>query len=489
MKAKGFISIKIKLVVLLSASAFLAILLSSIVIFSYTFLSTKETALKNLSQMTTLIGQNLVAPIEFDDKDAANVMLHSLSIDENIKGAYIFKGVELFTSFVKKNESRNLISETILFVYDKHDKKESIAYMDMSDIVISYPIYSSDEFIGTFTIVSDTSDIKDALSSQALMEFIVSIVVLLFIIFIAFKIQNMFTKPIIDLSLAMEEFSRTKKSNLKMEVTKAEDEFKSLFSGYNLMLETLSEKELESEQSDLSDKKSLGFISLIQNSLSPNEQEFRKYFADYFMVSNTTNLVSPHTFLIQSLRKEKDECLIITMNCSMSAEQGALETVLMKNIEHQIVSKLRNSSEEISPAAILKEFNIKIKNMLKLRNKTDIEAAGFTGSVLYVNNDTRSLKYAGATSKLLYTDSHHKLQMFEGDRRSIGYFGAVNGDPFNEYELDIKEGMRIFVSTQNSARCEEKIDDFKHEEFSLLKERLLEELTDKDFMLIGLEVK
>ena len=444
MQNKKFRSIRTKLVLLFSISAALAIVLSSVSIFSYTLFVTKDAGVKSLSQLTTVIGQNLVAPLEFDDIDAAQLMLSSLMVNENIKAGYIFKNFEVFTTYVKKGQNKNEISETILYVYEKNDKKKLIEYLDFNDIVISYPIFSSGEFIGTFCMVSDTSDIVDAIRGQAIMQLIVSFVVLVLIILLSLRVQKIFTDPILELKNAMDEVSLKNNYDTEVHAANRNDEFASLFFGFNSMLDTIKIQTKELEDINKKAEESMEYASLIQGSIIPDNKDFKKYFHDYFVIWQPKEIVGGDIYLFEKLRND-DECIVMIMDCSGHGVHGAFVTILVKAIERSIIAKINNSDEDVSPANLLGVFNRSMKHILKQEDADSISNAGFDGGILYYNKKKKIIRYAGANIPLLCVDERGTFEILEADKHSIGYKKSVSDYIFNEHEFEAKEGMEMYL--------------------------------------------
>lgn len=242
MKQNKFRSIRTKLVFLLSLSAIIALLLSSIAVFIHAYNAIKNENITNLNNINKILSKTLEAPIEFDDVESAVVLLNTLKLNENIEGAYIFKGIdEMFASFIKNDESKADIDASLKKLYSSTDIKENIEFVDYDNIIISRGIYLEGEYISTFCIVANTDSINQSVKEQLIVQFIVSIVSLIIIIFLSIKLQSIFTKPIFILKDAMSDV--TNNHNYDVQINEnSNDEFAILFSGFNTMIHTMQEQ-------------------------------------------------------------------------------------------------------------------------------------------------------------------------------------------------------------------------------------------------------
>ena len=249
MKKKTFISIRIKLIILLSLSAMLALVLSAAVVFSHTYTETKKQTLTSLVNMNHILAENLTAPIEFDDKDGAENLLKTLGIDKNIAGAFIFRNKdEKFASFVRNENIQELEKELSAF-YNVNELKKNIEFVGDDYIIVSSPIMLESEYIATFCIVASTDSLNKSVIEQIEVQVIVSLIALLIIILLGARLQKIFTKPIFQLKDIMDDVRKNKNYNLKIS-NNNNDEFYSLFDGFNNMIKTIKQQnnELESQK-------------------------------------------------------------------------------------------------------------------------------------------------------------------------------------------------------------------------------------------------
>ncbi len=192
-------------------------------------------------------------------------------------------------------------------------------------------------------------------------------------------------------------------------------------------------------------RESIEYASLIQEALIPKDKLFESYFQDYFTLWQPKDTVGGDIYLFEELRSE-DECLLMVIDCTGHGVPGAFVTMLVKAIERQIISDIKHSSEQVSPAKILAIFNQNMKQLLKQETLEGISNAGFDGGILYYNKKEKIIRYAGAETPLFYI-SNGFLQTIKADRYSVGYKKCKIEYQYTEHTLQVKEGMQFYLTT------------------------------------------
>ena len=192
-------------------------------------------------------------------------------------------------------------------------------------------------------------------------------------------------------------------------------------------------------------KESIEYASLIQGALIPDNKLFRNYFQDYFAIWHPKDLVGGDIYLFEELR-DKNECLLMVIDCTGHGVPGAFVTMLVKAIERQIVSNIKHSDEIVSPANILSVFNRSMKHLLRQENKDSISNAGFDGGIIYYNKKEKIIKFAGAETPLFYVEDD-ELKVIKGSRYSVGYKKCDADYEYKEHTIEVKEGMQFYLTT------------------------------------------
>ncbi|MDF1881838.1 transporter substrate-binding domain-containing protein [Sulfurimonas sp. MAG313] len=218
---------------------------------------------------------------------------------------------------------------------------------------------------------------------------------------------------------------------------------------YAMVRDISKRKALEKEIEDVHKhtRESIEYASLIQGALIPDNHSFKNYFSDFFTIWQPKDIVGGDIYLFEELR-DKDECLLMVIDCTGHGVPGAFVTMLVKAIERQVVAKIENDKNiDVSPAWILSYFNKKMKILLKQEDKDSISNAGFDGQIIYYNKKDKILKYAGAEASLFYIDENNELQTIKGSRHSIGYKKSDANFKFKEFSIAVKENMKFYCTT------------------------------------------
>lgn len=215
-----------------------------------------------------------------------------------------------------------------------------------------------------------------------------------------------------------------------------------------MVVDITKQKEIEDEirQIHKHTQSSIEYASLIQHSLIPSNDLFRKYFDDYFTIWHPKDIVGGDIYLFEELRNE-DECLLMVIDCTGHGVPGAFVTMLVKAIERQVAAIIAaDPNLEVSPAWILKYFNQTMKKLLKQEDEEAISNAGLDGAVLYYNKKQQIVRFSGAEIPLFYCENG-EFKTIKGNRHSIGYKKSDADYEFKEYVLEAKEGMQFYLTT------------------------------------------
>lgn len=191
---------------------------------------------------------------------------------------------------------------------------------------------------------------------------------------------------------------------------------------------------------------SIQYAALIQSSLIPDNELFRKYFRDYFMIWHPKDVVGGDIYLFEELRSD-DECMLMVIDCTGHGVPGAFVTMLVKAIERQITARLNlNMNESVSPAKILQIFNTSMKHLLKQEESSSISNAGFDGQILYYNKKEKIVKCASAKNEIFYVQES-VVKKIKGDRHSVGYKDSDINFEFTEHSIDVSIPTTLYISS------------------------------------------
>ena len=444
MEKKTFCSIRTKLVFMLSFSAFLALILSSFVIYEYTIEEKKQESIKSLLNLNKLMGRNLVEALKNNNSAITNRVLQTLDSHRNIDGAFIFTDNNtVLSSYIKSDRKEQKLKKIILDKYKSNDISTVIEHIDKGYIITSAPIYSEGKHLGSFSLLTSSEDLFQAIEEQLLFQAIVLCVTLFVIFILALRLQRIFTLPIFKLKDTMEEVSKTNDYSLHVQ-HKSNDEYQILFDGYDGMMDRIDtqDKELKFMHKQIRD--SIDYASIIQKTIIPDDIKMSNNFQDCFTYWQPKDVVGGDIYLFEQL--SDDESLLMVIDCTGHGVPGAFVTMLVKAIQREITLQLLNKKEEVSPAKMLNFFNKNMKELLNQDKKETISNAGFDGGIMYYNKATNLIKYASALTPLFYIQEN-ELKIIKGCRQSVGYKKSDLSYEYKDYTLQAKKGMQFYLTT------------------------------------------
>lgn len=245
------LSIRRKLIVLLGASAAIALTISAVMSLTLTFVTQRDESLNHLQQVSKIAGENLTAALAFSDSTSAERMLASLHADPQILAAVIHDDeARLFSAYVSRTAEsaavqaylqglEKLAIEQRTQLFDQHEELASINFDYMYALT---PIVFEGKTIGTLTIVSDNRTLKRKLGYYFVMQTIISVLTLVIIGFISVRLQRVFTAPIFNIIDVIRKIAETKNYAVSVD-TIQNDEFKGLYTNFNDMIAEIRERD------------------------------------------------------------------------------------------------------------------------------------------------------------------------------------------------------------------------------------------------------
>lgn len=245
------LSIRVKLIILLGASAAIALTISSLLILYYTFNTSREDSLQHLRQISAIGGENLRAAVAFHDSVSATKMLASLKLDPHILAVVIFaEETGRFSSYVSPAASPDRVEgilDALAAIARPHADNLAQLKQGMEGIRWDYmysiaPITFEGKIIGTVAIVSDTHELKSKMFDYLVIQTLISLLTLGVIIFISIRLQRLFTTPIFDMISTIREIAATKNFSLTLD-SRQNDEFSVLHGHFNDMIAEIRERD------------------------------------------------------------------------------------------------------------------------------------------------------------------------------------------------------------------------------------------------------
>jgi serine phosphatase RsbU (regulator of sigma subunit) len=235
---------------------------------------------------------------------------------------------------------------------------------------------------------------------------------------------------------------------------KRQDEFQSLFDGFNTMIATINQQTNELniakqkiEESHKHTRDSIEYSSIIQRSILPAKDKFPNAFPESFALWQPKDIVGGDIWFFEAALRE-GEFLLFVIDCTGHGVPGAFVTMLVKSIERSIMMECRTRKKEIHPGQLLTIFNQEIKSLLDQHSRESESNAGFDGGIVYFDLHRRGIiRYAGAETPLFLLDKEGKCKTIKGSRHSVGYRSCDADFVYEEHEMKISDFDRLYLTT------------------------------------------
>ncbi len=247
------ISIRAKLVFILSLTAMIGLFITSGVLFYTGIKTVREEEVAKITQLADVSSFNLEASLIFQDEEDAYKILSSLTVNPSIISALLYtKNNKLFVKYfherVSADKQINLINDSskLLLNYKKINQSDnSLFFGGKFDVFAPIKIKDTDEIAGILHVIADTQEFRKKVKDLAYSLLLVFGVTLLIIFILAYFFQRIFSNPIYALLAIMKKVPANRNYSLSKEMQR-HDEYGALFEGFNTMMQELKaiEKEL-----------------------------------------------------------------------------------------------------------------------------------------------------------------------------------------------------------------------------------------------------
>lgn len=244
-------SIRVKLIVLLGASAAIALLISALMSLSLTFVAQRSESLRHLQQVSDIARENLTAALAFRDNGSATRMLGSLSANPRILAAVIVdEEAKTFSHYLASGVEASLVAqhlaEIAALTADAQalppERQQRLEMIRFDYLFAVTPIIFEGKAIGRLTLVSDTQALKQGVRQLILTQLLISALTLVIIMLISIRLQKVFTAPIFNLIEVIRSIAQTKNYAVSVYAFQ-NDEFKVLYQHFNDMITEIRQRD------------------------------------------------------------------------------------------------------------------------------------------------------------------------------------------------------------------------------------------------------
>ncbi|WP_129408712.1 SpoIIE family protein phosphatase [Marinitoga lauensis] len=210
----------------------------------------------------------------------------------------------------------------------------------------------------------------------------------------------------------------------------------------NLKLKkTLEEKNKILEETNRKLTDSITYAKHIQNSILLSEETLKTYFKDIFVFWKPANIVGGDFYWFK--KSDDNSYYLAVIDCTGHGVPGALMTMTVNSILNRIIEdyNLSNLSD------ILNQLNIMFKNTLNSHNADFRMDDGLEIGICHIIPEKNKLIYSGAGISLYYNNDDNEIVRIKGKNIGIGYKRSKTHYKFEEYEINIKENMNFYLTT------------------------------------------
>ena len=220
--------------VIVMATSSTALLLACGTFLSYDLHVFRQSKQSQLIAIADAVGTNSTGALTFNDSDSATRTLQTMRARSHVIAAAIYdaKG-KRFASYVREDVGSQA-------VFPENPIGES--HFSKTELYIYRPIWLDGQKAGTVYVQSDLADIRDRLRRYTETVSLVMLGCLIIAYVMAGLLQRAISKPIQELSSAMQSVANEKNYRLRA-IKRAEDELGHLADGFNHMLQQIELRE------------------------------------------------------------------------------------------------------------------------------------------------------------------------------------------------------------------------------------------------------
>ncbi len=199
---------------------------------------------------------------------------------------------------------------------------------------------------------------------------------------------------------------------------------------------------------------SINYAKIIQQSILPDVNAFKKTFTDSFILFKPRNIVSGDFYwfsLAGATNKTKynlSQHIIVAADCTGHGVPGAFMSMIGSEKLNQSIAEI----DDLTPANMLSFMNRKIKDSLKQEEGTSQSKDGMEISLCFIDLDTNRLTFAGANRPLWIYRKGGTLENVEIIKPTkAGIAGHTSADQvFEETEIQLYKDDTVYLFTDGA---------------------------------------
>ncbi len=236
------LSIRLKLIISLSALALVLLVTSSTVFFIRDVQATRANLLHTLSTLAKLIAAETVPAIEFDDDQAATENLARLKTFSSIVAARIYTAEgAVFATYPATGPEKRLPAD--LEFWPEHQHKQ-LSFENLGLMHLRLPILSGSKVVGFIHLVDDQREVNKTILGHIQLTLLITGGLFLLAFITAMYLSRMLAGPLQRLTEVVADVASRHDYSRRVE-QQSNDEVGRLIGGFNHLLEQLEQRERE----------------------------------------------------------------------------------------------------------------------------------------------------------------------------------------------------------------------------------------------------
>ncbi|NOZ45466.1 MAG: SpoIIE family protein phosphatase [Chlorobi bacterium] len=180
---------------------------------------------------------------------------------------------------------------------------------------------------------------------------------------------------------------------------------------------------------------SINYAKQIQHALLPLEEQFKKYFKQYFIYYRPKDIISGDFYWIRAVGQY---VYFTVSDCTGHGVPGALMSMLGISFLNEIV----NEKYFLKPAEVLEELRIMVKNSLKQTGSRNQNRDGMDIALCRLDTENNELIYAGANNSIILIRDK-KLEEISPVNNPIGVY--IKETPFIDNKIALQKDDVIYL--------------------------------------------
>ena len=228
------LTVRRKLMLMIVVSCGTALCLAGAAFVGYDLIMYRRTLIREITVLADVLGNNSTAALSFNARDTAEEMLNALRTQPHIVTACLYdKNGRVFATYARPHAAANIPAQA-------EDRGYRFA---ANRLTVFRPIWLGNKPVGTIYLESDLTELTERLHLYVIVVSIKVLLVLLVVIGLSVKLQDVISRPILALTTTAKAVSEHRNYAVRAQKT-TEDELGTLTDAFNGMLAQIQRRDM-----------------------------------------------------------------------------------------------------------------------------------------------------------------------------------------------------------------------------------------------------